>query len=41
MRGVAGEIETASYRMVILAGTVHSRAEHDAAVGDRIVIEYR
>ena len=32
MRSVAGKIETASYGTVILAGTVHSRAEHDAAV---------
>jgi len=32
MRSVAGKIETASYGTVIPAGTVHSRAEHDAAV---------
>ena len=53
MRSVVGKIETASYGAVIPAGTVHSRAEHDAAVAaaryapgatevdDRIVAEYR
>ena len=53
MRSVAGKIETASYGTVIVAGTVHSRAEHNAAVAaassapgvtevdDRIVAEYR
>ena len=53
MRSVAGKIETASYGTVIVVGTMHSRAEHDAMVAaawfapgvtevdDRIVAEYR